>query len=254
MGALEQHLRRQIEHSRSFFWHRLRWRAAASYLPARRPFRLVDVGAGIGLAGDFLRRDFPQAEYRFVEPIPFLRGHLEERFGAEANVEGRERYEGCGYALLLDVLEHQEDDAAFMADFVGRLDPGATLIVTVPALQGLWSGWDVALGHYRRYDRDGFRRAVAGLPVEVVELSYLFPELLPPALARRALRRVRAEAQPAEGSAEFPDLPRILDEAVYRAGTVSLRLRRRWPAGTSLLAVLRCGAAAPGAAADARPS
>ena len=233
MDGLERHLAHQLEHGREFFWHRLRWAVVSAYLPPGG-FTLVDVGAGIGLVGEFLRDERPAARYRFVEPIPFLEQELERRYGAEANAKDDARYEGASAVTLLDVLEHQEDDRAFMAELVARLDPGATLLVTVPAGASLWSAWDVALGHHRRYDTAAFRRAIAGLPVGVVELSYLFPELVPLAL----VRKLRLRRRPAPG-VEFPELPRPLNELLARIGTVSLRLRRRWPVGTSLFAVLR---------------
>ena len=84
MDALEQHLNHQMERSRSFFWNRLRWGLVCSQLPAER-IELVDVGAGPGFLGDFLRERRPMIEYRFVEPIAGLERQLEDRFGAEAN-------------------------------------------------------------------------------------------------------------------------------------------------------------------------
>jgi hypothetical protein len=231
MDGLERHLAHQLEHGRSFFWHRLRWGVVSQYLPDGS-FALVDVGAGIGLIGEFLHDARPDATYRFVEPIAFLEAELEERYGAGANAKDESRFEDASVVTLLDVLEHQEDDRAFMTELVAKLEPGTTLVVTVPAGSYLWSSWDEALGHYRRYDRDSLRRAVAGLPVEIVELDYLFPELVPLGLVRR-LRRRRGD------EAEFPELPASANAALYRIGSASLRLRRRWPAGTSLLAVLR---------------
>ena len=237
MTALENHLRRQIEHSRSFFWHRLRWRALQSYLPADHRFRLVDVGAGAGLLGEFLTRRVPVASYGFVEPLESLERYLESRFGAEANYRRRDRYRGVEVVTLMDVLEHQEDDRAFLADLVDRMDPGAVLVVMVPALRSLWSQWDTALGHFRRYDKAMLRRVIEGLPVELRELSYLLPEMVPLAWFRR-LARGRLEGPPDPESAEFPDVPKPLNDVLYGVGTVSLRLRRWWPLGTSLLAVL----------------
>lgn len=231
MDPLERHLAHQLEHGRGFFWHRLRWDAVSSHLPVG-PFTLVDVGAGIGLVGEFLAAARPDALYRFVEPIPFLERHLDERFGASANVKDAARYDGAAVVTLLDVLEHQADDRSFLAELAGRLDRGTTLVVTVPAESWLWSRWDVSLGHHRRYDRASFRRAVAGLPFDVVELDYLFPELVPLGLARKALRLSGGDG------AEFPELPAAANELLYRAGQGSLRLRRLWPLGTSLLAVL----------------
>lgn len=237
MTALEHHLRRQIEHSRTFFWHRLRWRALQSHLPADHRFRLVDVGAGAGLLGDFLARQVPRASYGFVEPLESLERYLESRFGAEANYRRRDRYHGVEVVALLDVLEHQEDDRAFLAQLLDRMEPGAVLVVMVPALRSLWSQWDIALGHFRRYDKAMLRRSIEGLRVELRELNYLLPEMVPLAWFRRLVRRWR-EGGPGSESAEFPDLPKPLNDVLYGVGTVSLRLRRWWPLGTSLLAVL----------------
>lgn len=44
---LEAHLRRQVEHSQRFFWHRLRWNVVRGFLPNDEKFELVDVGGPI---------------------------------------------------------------------------------------------------------------------------------------------------------------------------------------------------------------
>jgi SAM-dependent methyltransferase len=239
LNSLEAHLRRQIDHSRNFFWHRLRWRAVAAHLPADRTFRLLDVGAGAGLLGVFVQRDFPRASYLFVEPIDSLARYLETVYGVGANAARLSSYRDVEYVLLLDVLEHQRDDRPFLAELLERMAPGATLIITVPALRALWSGWDVALGHQRRYDRSSLRRVVDGLPARVGEVSYLFPEMIPFALLRKRIRTVAQDGHASEESAAFPDLPRIVNDGLYAVGRCSLALRRYAPAGSSLLMVLR---------------
>jgi hypothetical protein len=244
MDPLEAHLQRQIEHSRDFFWHRVRWKAVAGELD-RGPFVLTDVGAGIGLVGDFLRDEFPGSTYKFVEPLGSLITELESRFGADANWNDAPSYAGSRYITLLDVLEHIEDHRGFLEELTAKMDVGAKLIMTVPALLKLWSEWDVALGHYRRYDRAMVEQVFAGLPVRIREISYLFPEMLPLAMLRRRQRPASiAPDSPGVGtvaadasSAEFPDLPKPVNEGLYGFGSVSLRARRRWPAGTSLLTV-----------------
>ena len=239
MSSLEAHLQRQIDHSRNFFWHRLRWRAVAAQLPTDRPFRLLDVGAGAGLLGVFLERDFPAARYMFLEPIESLRLSLEATYGRAGNAAALTAFPDIAYVALLDVLEHQADDRKFLAELLGRMVRGARLIITVPALMGLWSGWDVALGHYRRYDRASLRRAIDGLPVEVMEMSFLFPELIPLGLVRKRLRRASPNGLPTSESAAFPDLPGVLNDGLFLIGRCSLALRRHAPIGSSLLAVLR---------------
>jgi hypothetical protein len=234
MTSLESHLLHQVDHSASFFWHRVRFRALATFLPRERPFRLLDVGAGAGFLGDFLRREYPRATYLFTEPLEALERGLEQRFGAAANARTRGTYSGIDYITLLDVLEHQADDRGFLRDLFDRMDIGATLILTVPAMRSLWSGWDVALGHFRRYDKPSLREALSSAAVEVHEINYLFPELVIPALVRK--RRGRAVAGPA-ADADFPSLPPRLNNVLTALGTASVRFRRLSPIGTSLLAV-----------------
>jgi hypothetical protein len=231
-ATLESHLHAQLDHAQRFFWHRLRWRAVRGLLPADEPFTLVDVGAGTGVLGEFLRRDRPFARYSFVEPLESLAGRLAAAYGADADVSADDAYHGARFVTLLDVLEHIEDDFAFVRELAAKLDPGATLIVTVPALARLWSPWDVGLGHHRRYDRAALRAPLEAAGLDVLELSYLFPEMLP-----AALLRARRQAT----GVEFPRPPAALNALLYGVGSATLALRRLWPAGTSLLAVTRAG-------------
>jgi hypothetical protein len=233
-AVLESHLQRQLTHSRDFFWHKVRWRAVRSLLPVDEPFTLLDVGAGAGLLGEYLQRDRPRATYRFVEPLESLTEHLTATFGPGADWNGLDAYPGVHFATALDVIEHIEDDFEFCAGLAAKLDPGATVVITVPAMTWLWSPWDTALGHYRRYDKARLRAPLEAAGLEVLELSYLFPEMVPPALLRRSRRRAQDD-----GSAEFPNLPPLLSRLLYVLGSASLAGRRRWPAGTSLLAVAR---------------
>jgi hypothetical protein len=111
--------------------------------------------------------------------------------------------------------------------------PGSTLVLTVPAMPRLWSGWDVALGHYRRYDKETLSGVIEGMSLDVRELNYLFPELVPLGLAR-ARRRGSRQVAPGGLEADLPELPWFVNEPMYGLGLGSLRLRRHWHFGTSL--------------------
>ena len=63
---------------------------------------------------------------------------------------GPERFDTLIY---IDVLEHIQDDAAELRMAAERLEPGGRLIVLSPAHQFLYSPFDQAIGHYRRYNR-----------------------------------------------------------------------------------------------------
>jgi SAM-dependent methyltransferase len=53
--------------------------------------------------------------------------------------------------VMLDVLEHIEDDVATLKQLSKHLKPGGHLILKVPALESLYSPMDEVIGHYRRY-------------------------------------------------------------------------------------------------------
>ena len=54
------------------------------------------------------------------------------------------------------------------------LKPGGQAILTVPALQSLWSVHDVINLHYRRYDKRGFKRLIEDSGFTVRDLRYFF--------------------------------------------------------------------------------
>ena len=92
---------------------------------------------------------------------------------------------------MLDVLEHVQDDVGLLGAMVRALRPGAFLLLTVPADMRLWSPSDEAYGHYRRYDRNGFERIWAGLPVRQRMLSYFNSRLYPLVRGARLASRLR---------------------------------------------------------------
>jgi SAM-dependent methyltransferase len=54
---------------------------------------------------------------------------------------------------LCDVIEHTEADGRVLQEAAGVLVPDGFLVVTVPAGPHLWTSYDEASGHKRRYDR-----------------------------------------------------------------------------------------------------
>lgn len=53
--------------------------------------------------------------------------------------------------IYIDVLEHIEQDRAELSAALARLRPGGRIVVLSPAYQFLYSEFDRAIGHFRRY-------------------------------------------------------------------------------------------------------
>ncbi|MFZ4766064.1 MAG: class I SAM-dependent methyltransferase [Roseimicrobium sp.] len=60
--------------------------------------------------------------------------------------------------LYIDVMEHIADDLGEFQRAARLLSPGGHLIVLSPAFQSLYSPFDAAIGHCRRYDRASLQR------------------------------------------------------------------------------------------------
>ena len=231
--TLEHQLRRQAEQHQLIFWHHVRARRILDLIDPAQPATLADIGSGAGSLGWILRSERPRVRYRFREPITSLAEALRREFGAENELRSFDELASADVVTLLDVLEHVADPGALLSDVVQAMQPGATLVVTVPAVHALWSEWDERLGHHRRYSKSELRESVTGLPLRVGEVSFLFPELVPAAVVRRfrSARGTDAEA------AEFPTLPRMADRALRSIGLRTYAARRFTPVGTSLLLV-----------------
>lgn len=144
------------------------------------------------------------------------------------------------YVTALDVLEHVPDDRAVVEGFHRLLKPGGLAVATVPAGMALWSDWDVALHHFRRYDR---AQLVALFPEsgwEILHVNYTNVLAYPAVWCVRRWRSRRRE-QAAAGAERFEDkVPAAPLNALLRAQYVHLaQWRVPFPFGVSLVLVAR---------------
>jgi len=149
-----------------------------------------------------------------------------------------------GFALigLFDVLEHLEDDVAVLGSLRRLLAPEGALLLTVPAHPSLWSYFDEAARHRRRYEAGELEQklARAGYRIEYLTpfMSSIFPLLwLGRRLAPRLGRRSASELVHQELRVT-PVLNELLGWMLAPEAAFIAR-RRRLPVGTSLAAVAR---------------
>lgn len=182
---------------------RIMRRLLTEVLPPSRDTLLVDVGCGTGGNIAALSADYSCAGIdASAEAIAIARRRFPEvRFFSGKAPQGLGELAGRARGvMLMDVLEHVEDDAGMLADLVAALSPGCWLLVTVPADPSMWSAHDVAFGHYRRYDRQGLEKLWETLPVRPELVSYFNARLLPVIRAIRAWNRRRGQASGAAGT------------------------------------------------------
>ena len=120
------------------------------------------------------------------------------------NITYQKSLEGAGrfdLALLLDVVEHVDDDIGFLKDLVEkRLSKGGRALITVPAFNSFFSSHDVFLGHRRRYNLDELTALARKAGLTVKCSGYLFSSLLlPKALSTLAEKAFGASHEKASG-------------------------------------------------------
>jgi SAM-dependent methyltransferase len=206
------------------FWFRARsdliaWALRAA-LPPGRPARVLEVGCGTGAVLSRLVQEGLAAEgadlllealarCRARLPVPLWRVDARRLpFVAEFDAIG-----------LFDCLEHVEEEGPVLSGIHRGLRPGGLVVITVPALPGLWSPLDSWAHHRRRYTRATVSSAVRQAGFEIVKAAYFNGVLLPLMWwERRVLFRWRAF----DRARAFRVPPPAVNAALYRL----LRLER----------------------------
>src|SRR5205085_10341245 len=99
--------------------------------------------------------------------------------------------------LLMDVLEHVDDDVGLVQELAASAKPNTRFVVSVPAFSWLWSKHDEFLEHRRRYTLNGVRGVLSAAGLAPVDGFYMFAAILPAVFVTRLWNQWRASAQTA---------------------------------------------------------
>ena len=184
-GEMQDQLFSLEDHS-WWFQYRAKFLAEVTELFFCKDCLTYDVGGGNGFTT------------RYLEKLGYNMALLEPT--EEACVNGRKRglkiivcgtiddlTEPVEQITLLDVLEHIEDDEAFLHSLNRHLCTGGRLLIAVPAFDVLWSSEDDAAGHFRRYSLRELRRKVENAGFEILLGSYFYQFLFFPILLVRVM-------------------------------------------------------------------
>jgi SAM-dependent methyltransferase len=139
-------------------------------------------------------------------------------------------------ATAFDVVEHCRNEGLALAELRRVVKPGGVVLLSVPAYQWLWSGFDVRAGHHRRYTRRRLRKAAAAAGLREERSTYAFTATLPFFLLSRLLTKLRK----ASGQVVQP-LPGPVERLLLALADLDRRLLQRWnlPAGSSVFYAAR---------------
>ncbi len=176
----------------SHWYYRSKAAALHRAVGALSPKRLLDVGAGSGFFSRQLLEQTP-AESALCVDI----GYATDRDDRVAGKPVRYRRDigptDCDLVLMMDVLEHVDDDRRLVRHYADKVPTGAHFLVTVPAFEFLWSGHDVFLEHKRRYRLPAIETALQEAGLTIVRGSYYFGLVFPLAAAVRLADRNTTE-------------------------------------------------------------
>ena len=236
------------------FWFRARKRAVGTLLrqlAAGFPvgYNVLELGCGNGGMLRLLQQSCPGGHVFGMDLFREALVHAKHRSNCPL-VQGDVLHPPFTDALhlvgMFDVLEHIQDDEQVLRSVRTMLAPGGALCITVPAHMSLWSYFDHAARHARRYMFDELtdKLKTAGFHVEYQTefMSWIYPLVW---LGRRINRQFSHDNGDA-GMAELaetdfrivPGINGLLDRALAGEATL-IRNRRRISLGVSLLAVAR---------------
>lgn len=187
---------------------------------------MLELGPAVGVdmsaaAVDFcLRRGAPDVRQATLDALPFDAGSFD-------------------LLVAFDVIEHIEDDVEALRELRRVAEPGAALLVTVPAYRWMWSQHDDTHHHRRRYTR---RRLVAALAAggwEPERVTHFNSLLLTPIVAARAVGRLKRGAHTRSDYDLSSERLNDWLELPLRAEALAIGRGLDMPAGVSIAAVCR---------------
>ncbi|MEZ5045525.1 MAG: methyltransferase domain-containing protein [Chitinophagaceae bacterium] len=174
------------------------WYYQSKMIPLERYFlslqnqkvnHLVDIGAGSGFFSVSLHEKYKQYAQK-VDLVDI--GYSEPEMMATANKPIQKMHviqkdTHSSLLIMMDVLEHIEDDSAFLDSIQKQCIGKNNFFISVPAFKSIWSGHDVYLEHYRRYTLKTLRQVLEKNGFRPTRMYYLYGSLFPMVWLKRKL-------------------------------------------------------------------
>ncbi|MFM8313630.1 MAG: class I SAM-dependent methyltransferase [Deltaproteobacteria bacterium] len=229
---------KQIEDGYWWFEGRLIWakrfiRQWLESLSFTDPIFYVDLGCGTGGFGSELNHSFPMETTLLVDNSPEALQRIPENpkiqklavdLTAPFTLPFKPNLITC-----MDVIEHLKDDTETLKSIYNNLKPNGLFILSVPAHSFLYSAWDKALGHYRRYNKWGLIERLENTGFTIRAASYGWSFLFPAAPYRFFSSKTQEKL-------EYPKVSPRINQFLIKLAQVESKMAPwvPYPFGTSI--------------------
>ena len=131
------------------------------FLKIKKYFKdgIIEIGAGLGSFTREYINEFKNVHLSDLDTYNY--SQLKKKFSNKKTLIFKEKISKINFTyntiVYLNVLEHIENDLEELRIASSKLNPGGKLIILVPAHQNLYSKFDKAVGHCKRYDANFFK-------------------------------------------------------------------------------------------------
>jgi 2-polyprenyl-3-methyl-5-hydroxy-6-metoxy-1,4-benzoquinol methylase len=204
-----------------------------------KQIRALDIGCGPGTLITQLEKNYQltvdgaDLNCSALERVSSLRGDTFFYDIKERNIDMRESYD---VIFLFDVLEHIEDEKEFLEAAVDHLKPDGLLFINVPAINMLYSIYDKAVGHLRRYDLTMLEELTKGVSVRAINSEYWGWINIPLLLIRKILLSFEHDSKKIVRKGIVPS-NKFIDFILRLLMKVELKSTLKMPIGASLIQV-----------------
>jgi SAM-dependent methyltransferase len=166
------------------WYYRSKAKAMSRMISPMSPDVVLDVGAGSGFFSKYLLQRSAAKEAWCVD-TSYEDDTEEMESGKPIFFRRSIDSVDADLVLLMDVLEHVDDDVGLLREYVERVPSGSRFLISVPAFQFMWSGHDVFLEHKRRYRLQQVERVARASGLTVERCVYYFGGVFPIAAVTR---------------------------------------------------------------------
>lgn len=228
------------------FWYKARKELinnlCASISDGKKNALILDVGSGLGEEIDILKQ-FGQVTA--LDKNKNVKPHIEAK-GVDFLEADLEKYDlpknFYDYICCLDIIEHLKDDRAALKNIKNAIKPGGYLLFTVPAYNFLFSPHDIAMGHFRRYNKSDIKEKILSGGFEIIRIgcwnSLLFPAAAFFRLCKIFLSKINKNKSPQSDAKPFN---KIINKLFYEILSWETKLSKHFsfPFGLTIFGIVK---------------